>query len=87
MCDIESCTIIFVLFFHLSCRYQVRYHALDAPAYPLDKYTPTNFVIIDNLRPNTRYVYKLKRLGANGQETGWSDIGLLDTSLPDNTTD
>lgn len=76
--------------------YTVRYHPQSSPELYAEKNSVLNFVLLDNLRPNEKYVYKVKRVqtgsghtsrerldGGVSPEEKWSHEGLLDTSYPD----
>ena len=76
--------------------YTVRYHPQSSPELYAEKNSVLNFVLLDNLRPNEKYVYKVKRVeteaglssrerleGSVDRQEKWSEEGLLDTSYPD----
>ena len=77
--------------------YTVRYFPQSSPELYAEKNSVLNFVLLDNLRPNEKYIYKVRRVvtesGAHAsreeaegdaeREERWSHEGYLDTSYPD----
>ena len=62
--------------------YLIRYYVHDYPSNFAEKSSPTNFVLIDNLRPNAKYAYKVRRISDDSDDSEWSEEGYLDTSCP-----
>lgn len=63
-------------------KYTVRYYPVNAPDSYTEKSTPTNFVLLDNLRPNVLYKYKINRVVKGTSSSAWSKEGLLNTNYP-----
>ena len=63
-------------------KYMVRYYPAESPEVYTDKSTPTNFVLLDNLRPNHIYKYQVRRMTKDNEDSDWSKAGILDTNYP-----
>ena len=71
-------------FHRVPIEYIIRYYPIDSPRQFAEKTSPTNFVLLDNLRANEKYAYVVKRIMGD-EETAWSDEGYLDTTYPSGT--
>ena len=65
--------------------YVIRYNPIGEAANYVDKIVRTTFVVLENLRPNTRYHYQIKYVLEDLTETAWSNVGVLDTSHTEDT--
>lgn len=65
--------------------YVIRYNPIGQAATYVDKIVQTNFVVLDDLRPNMKYHYQIKYVLDNLTETAWSNVGVLDTTYTENS--
>ena len=65
--------------------YVIRYNPIGQAANYVDKIVQTNFVVLNDLRPNVKYHYQIKYVLDDLTETAWSNVGVLDTTYTEDS--